>query len=69
MTARTPIADDVDDLEGFTIQEVAKRLRVHANTVRNWIDDGSLKVVVLGERGTRIRPSQLRTFLDEHTTK
>ena len=44
----------LDSLSGMlTVSEVAKLLRVHPNTVRNWSDNGLLKAYRLGYRGDR----------------
>lgn len=53
--------------ELLTTQEVAERLKVHINTVYNYIDAGKLQVIKLD--GTiRIRVSALERFLSERTT-
>lgn len=40
------MADDKQD-ELFTVQEVAKRLRVSDKTVRTWVEQGTMKAVLL----------------------
>lgn len=48
----------------FTVDEVAKRLAVHPDTVRNWIKSGELIAIDLGGRaGYRISQSELEAFL------
>jgi excisionase family DNA binding protein len=48
----------------FTVDEVAKRLAVHPDTVRNWIKSGELDAFDLGGRaGYRISQAQLDEFL------
>ena len=48
----------------LTIQDVADRLRLHAKTVRRWIDGGELPAFRLG-RQWRIDQRDLRKFLRE----
>jgi excisionase family DNA binding protein len=49
----------------LTVDEVATRLRVHAETIRRWIRAGTLRAISLGPRaGFRIAESDLRAFLD-----
>ena len=40
-------------MELLTVNEVAKRLRVDASTVRRWIRDGLLEAVTLPHNGHR----------------
>ena len=47
----------------FTIEEVAKILRVHTRTVTRYIEAGKLKAFKIGV--WRIRQSDLNAFLDE----
>lgn len=47
----------------FTIEEVAKILRVHTRTVTRYIEAGRLKASKLGV--WRIRQSDLNSFLEE----
>ena len=47
----------------FTIDEIAKILRVHPRTVNRYIESGRLKASKLGV--WRIRQSDLNAFLDE----
>ncbi|HLD27672.1 MAG TPA: helix-turn-helix domain-containing protein [Patescibacteria group bacterium] len=47
----------------FTIEEVAKILRVHTRTVTRYIEAGKLKASKIGV--WRIRQSDLNAFLDE----
>ena len=37
----------------LTLKEAAKYLRVHANTLRNWDNQGVLKAIRYGKRGDR----------------
>jgi excisionase family DNA binding protein len=54
------------DLEGsfLTVAEVAEMLKLNQQTVRNWIDQGSLPAVRVGRR-VRIKRSDLARVLDE----
>ena len=47
----------------FTIEEIAKILRVHTRTVTRYIESGRLKASKLGV--WRIKQSDLNAFLDE----
>ena len=48
----------------YTVDEVATRLSVHPETVRNWIKNGELAAVNLGgSAGYRISESDLAGFL------
>jgi excisionase family DNA binding protein len=54
-----------DQINFFTIAEVAERLRVSTRTVRRWMDAGDLVAHRLG--GTiRIAEGDLRAFLAQH---
>ena len=48
----------------LTVQEVARLLHVHANTVRKWSDRGLLKAYRIGHRGDRrFAPQDVFDFL------
>jgi excisionase family DNA binding protein len=48
----------------YTVEEVATQLRVHPETVRNWIKTGQLAAINLGgSAGYRISESDLADFL------
>jgi excisionase family DNA binding protein len=49
--------------ELYTVDEVADRLKVNQQTVRNWIDRGTLTAVRVGARRVRIRSVDLNAFL------
>ena len=50
----------------LTVKEVAERLRVHAVTVRRWLESQELHGYRLGQRaGWRIPESELMRFLKE----
>jgi excisionase family DNA binding protein len=51
----------------LTVAEVAEMLKLNQQTVRNWIDQGSLPAVRIGRR-VRIRQSELHRLLDEGST-
>jgi excisionase family DNA binding protein len=47
----------------YTMNEVAALLKVHRNTVENWVRSGRLPVQRLGHRTVRIRREDLEAFL------
>ena len=51
----------------LTVAEVAEMLKLNQQTVRNWIDQGSLPALRVGRR-VRIRSSDLERLLDEGST-
>jgi excisionase family DNA binding protein len=57
---------DQNDLEEsyLTVAEVAEKLKLNQQTVRNWIDQGSLPAVRVGRR-VRIKRSDFERVLDE----
>ena len=52
----------------LTVAEVAELLKLNQQTVRNWIDQGSLPAVRVGRR-VRIRRSDLERILAEGDTQ
>ena len=55
---------NVQKEEIYTVDEIAKRLSVHPETVRNWIKNGQLSAINLGgSAGYRITESDLAEFL------
>jgi len=48
----------------FTVAEVAEMLKLNQQTVRNWIDQGSLPAVRVGRR-VRIRRTDLDRILEQ----
>jgi len=52
----------------LTVAEVAELLKLNQQTVRNWIDQGSLPAVRVGRR-VRIRRTDLERVLDEGATQ
>jgi excisionase family DNA binding protein len=55
------------DDEYLTVAEVAERLKLNQQTVRNWIDQGSLPAVRVGRR-VRVRRSDLDRILAQGAT-
>ena len=57
------MAEEDDEL--LTVAEVAKRLKLHQETIRRWIREGKMPAISLGrtQAGYRIRASELRLFL------
>jgi len=55
-------------MEFYSIQELAKRVGVHENTVRNWIDRGELKAYKMG-KVVRIKEEDFKQFVKETDTK
>ena len=53
--------------EFLTVAEVAELLKLNQQTVRNWIDQGSLPALRVGRR-VRIRRSDLNRLLEERYT-
>jgi excisionase family DNA binding protein len=51
----------------LTVAEVAEMLKLNQQTVRNWIDQGSLPALRVGRR-VRIRRSDLERMLEEGST-
>ena len=50
----------------LTVQQVADMLQLHPETVREWLREGRLEGVRLGERrtGWRVRESEVARFLE-----
>jgi excisionase family DNA binding protein len=51
----------------LTVAEVAETLKLNQQTVRNWIDQGSLPALRVGRR-VRIKRSDFQRILDERYT-
>jgi excisionase family DNA binding protein len=47
----------------LTVAEVAARLKLHEQTIRNWIDRGELPAVRVGARRVRVREHDLDALL------
>ena len=54
--------------EFLTVAEVAELLKLNQQTVRNWIDQGSLPALKVGRR-VRIRRSDLERVLQDGATR
>ncbi len=51
--------------ELLSVEDVSRRIGVHAQTVRGWIKDGDLRALRFGGRtGYKIEPSDLQAFLE-----
>jgi excisionase family DNA binding protein len=53
--------------EPLTVEEIAQQLRVHVETVRNWIRSGELDAIDLGGK-YRIYRTDLNEFLERRRT-
>lgn len=54
----------------LTVEEVAKLLNIHEETVRRWIRSGELEAIDLqGPAGYRINQTELNRFIRERATK
>ena len=51
--------------EFLTVREIAERLKVNEQSVRNWIDAGDLAAVWVGARRVRVRQSDVDAFLPQ----
>lgn len=59
-------------MEFYTLEEVAKELRVNPRTVMRWLKSGQLKGYKLGEGKTsllRIPTTEVKKFLDKNKIK
>ncbi len=57
--------DSIDREESFlTVAEVAETLKLNQQTVRNWIDQGSLPAVRVGRR-VRIKRSDFERIIEQ----
>jgi len=63
----------VSDDELLTVNDVARQLKLHPETVRRWIRSGKLRAISLGSdrAGLRIRASEIQRLLggDDHRLK
>ena len=67
MSGRAPKPTPHADEDLLTVADVAKQCQVSERTVRRWIADEGLKVVRPGPRLIRIRPRDLRDFLNRNS--
>jgi excisionase family DNA binding protein len=56
------------DDEFLTVAEIATRLKLNPQTVRNWIDRGDMASVRLGSRRVRVLSSELDRFINESSS-
>lgn len=54
--------------ELLTVAEIAERLKLNAQTIRNWIDLGELSSIRLGSRRVRVLESELARFIAESSS-
>ena len=54
--------------EYLTVAEIASELKLNQQTIRNWIDQGSLRAVRVGARRVRVLRSDLDRVLAEGAT-
>jgi excisionase family DNA binding protein len=48
----------------LTVEDVAKRLQIHPETVRRWLREGRLEGILMGRRGGwRIKPESVEKLL------
>lgn len=60
--------DSVRMDEFLTVAEIADRLKLNPQTVRNWIDRGELAAVRLGSRRVRVTENELQRFIAESSS-
>lgn len=58
----------MDEDEFLTVAEVAQTLKLNQQTVRNWIDQGSLPALRIGRR-VRIRRSDFERLVEAGATR
>jgi excisionase family DNA binding protein len=58
----------LDESEFLTVAEVAQTLKLNQQTVRNWIDQGSLPALRIGRR-VRIRRSDFERLIEAGATR
>ncbi len=51
----------------LTVAEIAEFLKLNPQTIRNWIEQGSLAATRVGARRVRVRQSELDRFLEANT--
>ena len=56
----------MEDERMYTVPEVAEQLRVHEQTIRSWLRDGTLDGIRLGgtKAGWRISSSAVQQYLE-----
>ena len=58
----------MDESEFLTVAEVAQTLKLNQQTIRNWIDQGSLPALRIGRR-VRIRRSDFERLIEAGATQ
>lgn len=58
----------MDESEFLTVAEVAQTLKLNQQTVRNWIDQGSLPALRIGRR-VRIRRADFERLIEAGATR
>jgi excisionase family DNA binding protein len=70
MTTAVVQEPPVDDRPIWTVKEVADYLRVHPETVRQWLREGELVGMPLGGKGGwRIERANLERFIEQQTRR
>ena len=64
----TPLTEEEKKARPFNVEEVAEYLRIHPNTILQWIKAGRLKAHKVG-REWRIKRYDLDSFIDENPSK
>lgn len=55
----------MNDQQWLTVKQIAERLQVHPETVRDWLRDGKLKGYRISSRaGWRVTPEDLQRFVE-----
>jgi len=57
----------MENNEFYTVEQIAELLKVHWQTVLNYIKNGKLKAVKLG-KGYRIKKAELDNFIKKQST-
>jgi len=55
-----------EETKTFTVAEVADRFQLHHRTVRNWIRDGTLGHIKMGEKNIRITQQHIDQFIKDN---
>ena len=50
-------------IQFYTVQDIAKMLQVHPESIRRWIREGKLKSIHLGGKYIRISHEDLQAFI------
>lgn len=49
----------------LTAEDVARIMKVHIRTVRQWVNEGKLEVIEIGTQDYRITRADLNKFIEE----